>query len=113
MTARFRLALWALTLTLTLAANAVKAKTPLVSHATCLAECGDMITGQCTKTLKNGKTKIKPACKAKIIRKCRHNKLVCTTTSTSTPGSTTTTTLGGPSCAPRGAGVPYQLNLMV
>ena len=58
MTARFRLALWALTLTLALGANAVQAKTPLVSRATCLATCGDMITGQCTKTLKNGTTNI-------------------------------------------------------
>src|SRR6516162_8007779 len=106
MTARFRLALWALTLTLALGAIAVQAKkAPLVPRATCLAQCGDMITGQCTKTLHNGKTKIKPACKAKIIRKCRHNKLVCTTTTT-TPGGggTTTTTLpGGPTCAQRGA----------
>jgi hypothetical protein len=110
MTARFRLALWALTLTLALAANAVQAKTPLVARATCLAQCGGMITSQCTKTLKNGKTKIKPACKAKIIRQCRHNKLVCPTVSS----STTTTTLPPGGCPQREpATLPYQLNLMV
>src|SRR6516162_10577711 len=101
MTARFRLALWALTLTLALGAIAVQAKkAPLVPRATCLAQCGDMITGQCTKTLHNGKTKIKPACKAKLIRQCRHNKIVCATTGTTQPGgsSTTTTTLPPGGC---------------
>ena len=117
MTARFRLALWALTLTLALGAIAVQAKkAPLVPRATCLAQCGDMITGQCTKTLHNGKTKIKPACKAKLIRQCRHNKIVCATTGTTQPGgsSTTTTTLPPGGCPLREpATLPYQLNLMV
>jgi hypothetical protein len=70
-------------------AGTAQAKAALVPRAQCLAQCAATISAQCTKTLKNGKTKIKPPCKAHLVRKCRHNAPVCTAT-------TTTTTLPGP-----------------
>src|SRR5262245_33230404 len=110
---------------LLLAATAVPAK--LLPKSQCLNQCRDSITAQCTKTrtLKNGriKTRIKPACKARLIRLCRKQKAgVCTTTTTTTTtlGGTTTTTGGGATttttttsttsttCAPSGC---VQLNL--
>jgi hypothetical protein len=77
---------WAAFVALAVAAPAVQAK--LLSRATCVSQCAATISATCTKTLKSGKTKIKPPCKARLIRQCRHNKPVCTT-------STTTTTLPG------------------
>jgi hypothetical protein len=78
---------WVAFVALAVAAPAVQAK--LLPRATCVSLCGATISGTCTKTLKSGKTKIKPACKARIIRQCRHNKPVCA------PPTTTTTTLPG------------------
>ena len=80
---------------LLLAATAVPAK--LLPKSQCLNQCQDSITAQCTKTrtLKNGsiKTRIKPACKARLIRLCRKQKAgVCTTTTTTTTTTTIQTT---------------------
>src|SRR4029077_18378267 len=61
----------------------------LVPRATCRADCAADIVATCTKTLHSGTTRIRPACKAKLIRRCRHHKLVCT------PPTTTTTTRSG------------------
>src|SRR5215471_7368655 len=70
----------------------------LVPRATCLSQCATMIQTDCV----NKHAHVKPACKARIIRRCRHGKLVCplpttTTTivsSTTIPGQTTTTGAG-------------------
>src|SRR5215475_4150281 len=80
--------------------TATAAPAKLVPKSQCLSQCRDSITAQCTKTrtLKNGriKTRIKPACKARLIRLCRKQKAgVCTTTTTTSLGGTTTTTGGG------------------
>src|SRR5262245_10179547 len=110
---------------LLLTATVVPAK--LLPKSQCLSQCRDSITAQCTKTrtLKNGriKTRIKPACKARLIRLCRKQKAdVCTTTTTTTTSlAGTTTTTGGAAtttttttsttsttCAPSGC---VQLNL--
>jgi len=75
---------------------ALPAQAKLLPRAQCLSACGGAITATCTKTLKNGKTRIKPPCKARIIRQCRHNKPVCVLTSTTTtvpPGRTLTLTV--------------------
>ena len=106
----------ALTAGLLLAPITAQAKAKLVPRATCLSQCGPTIAAQCSKTLtlKNGttKTKVKPACKAKLIRKCRHNQPVCSTTTTTTP--TGPPPPAGTTCPAREPStLPKQLNLTV
>src|SRR5215831_6298598 len=61
----------------------------LVPRATCISQCAPTIQTTCL----NKHHHVKPACKRRLIRQCRHGKPVCLeTTTTTVPGGQTTTT---------------------
>src|SRR5262245_8392001 len=60
----------------------------LLPRAACLSQCAATIQADCL----NRRGHVKPACKRKLIRQCRHHKPVCTTTTTTTTSTTTTST---------------------
>ena len=65
----------------------VPADAALLSRQACLGQCAPSIAAKCL----NRRGKVKPACRARLVRQCRHHKDVCTTTTTTTTSTTSTT----------------------